>query len=246
MRISMRSIFILIFALVLELFMPHQALADMHLISVSGSAEKSVEPNLMNIHIDIWGKAPTAKKAQQLASSEYQQVKKVFETFKVKKEDIRTDNYDLNPESQYDQKTQTSKVIGFKAVQTLSVTLHTITEAGNFIDALVTPSQGTNGGVSVNSIQWDTDKKSDLELAGLSEAVKNARKKADEMAKAAGVKIKGVAHLSHGSQFYAPPVPMRAFAKTMMANDSAAPSTELSAGQAKVRVEVQADYEIAD
>src|SRR6185312_16049264 len=219
----MRSIFVLILTVISFSFTAH---ADMHLISVSGTAEKSVEPNLMDIHIDIWGKAPTAKKAQQLASTEYQQVKKVFETFKVKKEDIRTDNYDLNPESQYDQKTQTSKVIGFKAVQTLSVTLRNISEAGNFIDALVTPSQNTNGGVGVNSIQWDTDQKAEMEMSGLAEAVKNARKKADEMTKAAGVKIKGVAHLSHGSQFYSPPVPMRAFAKTMMVNESA-PSTEL-------------------
>jgi uncharacterized protein YggE len=243
----MRSIFILLFVVALQFLLSFKAVADTRTISVSGSAEKSIEPNMMNIRIDVWGKAPTAKKAQQLSSAEYQHVKKVIETFKIKNSDLRTENYDLNPETQYDQKTQTSKTIGFKAAQTLTVTLRNTSEAGNFIDALVTPSESTNAGVSVNDIRWDTDKKNELEMSGLADAVKNARAKADEMAKAAGVKIKGVLHLAHGSQFSAPPVPMRAFAKTMMSNaNDSAPATELSPGQAKVRVDVQADFEIAD
>jgi uncharacterized protein YggE len=241
----MRTLFILLFAIAFQFLFSIKAVAETRTISVTGSAEKSVEPNMLSLRIDVWGKASTAKKAQQLAATEYQQVKKVLETFKVKKEDVHTENYDLNPESQYDQKTQSNKTTGFRAVQSLSVTLKTINEAGNFIDALVTPSGSLNAGVSVNDIRWDTDRKSELEMAGLADAVKNARRKAEEMAKAAGVKIKDVLHLSHGSQFSAPPVPIRAFAKTMMATE-AAPATELAPGQAKVRVDVQADFEISD
>lgn len=243
----MRSVTILSFALALQLLLSFNAAADTRTISVSGTAEKTVEPNMMNIRIEVWGKAPTAKKAQQLSSTEFQHLKKVIETFKVKNSDLRTENYELNPDTQYDQKTQSSKTVGFRASQTLTVTLRNTSEAGNFIDALVTPSESTNAGVSVNDIRWDTDKKSELEISGLADAVKNARAKAEEMAKAAGVKIKGVLHLAHGVEFSAPPVPVRAFAKTMMATSgAAAPPTELAPGQAKVRVDVQADFEIAD
>jgi uncharacterized protein YggE len=240
-----RSLSILLFALALQFLFSLKAAADTRMISVTGTAERSVEPNMMNIRIDVWGKAPTAKKSQQLSSTEYQHVKKVTESFKIKKDDIRTDDYELNPEVQYDQKTQTSKTVGFRAVQSLTITLRNTAEAGNVIDSLVTPSESLNAGVSVSGINWDTDQKSELEMSALGDAVKNARKKADQMASAAGVKIKDVLHLSHGSEFSAPPVPIRAFAKTMMATASA-PSTELSPGRAKVRVEVQADFEITD
>ncbi|WP_413580774.1 SIMPL domain-containing protein [Bdellovibrio sp. HCB288] len=212
------------------------------MIVVSGTSEKGLDPNMVTMTVEIWSKAQTAKQAQSLAANQFKDVKKVFEEFKIKKEDIQTDNYSLNPEYVYDQKAQANKMVGFRVVQSLMVTLHKVDDAGRFLDALVTEKQTKESGVNVNSINWDSDKRQQAETSALADAVRAAKVKAEEIAKAAGVKIKGVSRISHGAQSTQPPVPvMRNFAMKAMA-DSA--PTELSAGQIKVRVEVTAEYEI--
>jgi uncharacterized protein len=163
---------------------------------------------------------------------------------KLKKEDIQTDTYSLNPEYIYDQKTQQNKMVGFRALQILRVTLHKTEDLGAFLDAVVTSAVKNDSGVNVNSISWDTDKRQQLELAALGDAVKNGRLKADELAKAANVRIKGVSMLSHGVSASAPVVPMRGMMKAMAFDASGGANTEAMAGQVKVRVDVTAQYEI--
>ncbi|MEK2690375.1 SIMPL domain-containing protein [Bdellovibrio sp. GT3] len=213
------------------------------MIVVSGTSEKGLDPNMVSMTVEIWSKAQTAKQAQTLAANQFKDVKKVFDEYKIKKEDIQTDNYALNPEYVYDQKNRANKMVGFRVVQTLLVTLRKVDDAGKFLDALVTEKATTDAGVNVNSINWDSDKRDQMETAALADAVRAAKVKAEEIAKAAGVKIKGVSRISHGSQSHQPPMPvMRNFGMKAAMADSA--PTELSAGQIKVRVEVTAEYEI--
>jgi len=217
--------------------------ADDKLIIVSSFAEKAIEPNMVTLNVEVWSKATTAKQAQALNAAEFQKVKKNFDTFKVKKEDIQTDTYSLNPEYIYDQKTQQNKMVGFRALQILKVTLKKTEDLGAFLDAVVISAQKNESGVNVNSISWDTDKRQQIELSALGDAVKNGRLKADELAKAANVRIKGVAMLSHGVSSSGPVPPMRMM-KAMAYEASGGANTEVMAGQVKVRVDVTAQYEI--
>lgn len=218
--------------------------ADDKLIVVSSFAEKAVEPNMVTLNIEVWSKANSAKQAQALNATEFQKVKKNFDTFKVKKEDIQTDTYSLNPEYVYDQKTQQNKMVGFRALQIMKVTLHKTEDLGAFLDAVVSSASKNESGTNVNSISWDTDKRQQIELSALADAVKNGRAKADELAKAAGVRIKGVSMLSHGVSSSMPPVPMRGMMKAMAFDAGGGANTEVMAGQVKVRVDVTAQYDI--
>ncbi|WP_291515969.1 SIMPL domain-containing protein [Bdellovibrio sp. ArHS] len=211
-----------------------------NLIVVNGVAERGLDPNLVNISISVWAKAPAAKQAQQMAASQFKLVKKVFEDFKIKKEDVQTDNYSLTPEYEYDQKTQQNRMTGFRVTQSLQVTLRKIDEAGNFLDAIVSDKKTTTAGVNVSSLTWDSDKRMQVETAALGDAVRAAKVKAEEIAKAAGVKIKGVGKIS-SSQNQSPPQPFYATFNKMAAESA---STDVAAGQVKVRVEVTAEYEI--
>lgn len=217
--------------------------ADDKMIVVSSFAEKTAEPNMVTLNVEVWSKATTAKQAQSLNASEFQKVKKHFDGFKVKKEDIQTDNYSLNPEYVYDQKSQQNKMVGFRALQILKVTLRKTEDLGTFLDAVVSSASKNESGVNVNSITWDTDKRQQMELSALGDAVRNGRLKADELAKAANVKIKGVSMLSHGVSGGNQPIPVRGMMKTM-AFDAGGANTEVMAGQVKVRVDVTAEYEI--
>lgn len=218
------------------------AMADNRAIVVSGFAERGLDPNMVSLAIEVWSKASTAKQAQGLAANQFKQVRKTLEDFKIKKEDIQTDNYSLNPEYEYDQKLRQNKMVGFRVSQTLSVVLRKVDDAGKFLDALVAEKKTMDSGINVNSLTWDSDKRDQTETATLGDAVRATRTKAEEIAKAAGVKIKSVSKISHGTSGVQPQPVFRNLGAMKMMADSA--STEVASGQIKVRVEVTAEYEI--
>ncbi|MGZ3745599.1 MAG: SIMPL domain-containing protein [Pseudobdellovibrionaceae bacterium] len=238
------KILLIMAVLISSLAVSAKSFAEEKFIQVSSFAEKSIEPNMVYFNVEVWSKAVSAKQAQSLNASEFQKVKKLLENFKIKKEDVQTENYSLNPEYVYDQKTQQNKMVGFHALQILRVSLKKTEDLGPFLDSVLTSSPKNDSGVNVNSIQWDTDKRQQLELAALGEAVKNGRLKADELAKAANVKIKAVSVLSHGVAPSLQPMPVRGMMKSMAFEPAGGASTEVLAGQVKIRVDVTAQYEI--
>ncbi len=216
---------------------------DLHLILVNGVAEKSIAPNMLVVRFESWAKASSAQKAQEQQAVQYAQFKKQLDRFKIKKEDIETESFNVSPEYVYDQKTQVNKITGYRVSHNLVVVNRNVDEGGQFLDGIVT-SRGEYAGLNVSSVGWDSDQKSKVELSVLADAVKNARARANELASAAGISIKGVHRIQHNT--YNPPVAQPYMEKAVMSMraDSAAPPTELSSGQIKVRVEVQMEFAI--
>lgn len=218
-------------------------------IFVNAIAEKSVDPNMVILNIETYGKAKNAKEAQDLQAKEYTKVKNIIEKFKVKKEDFTTGDYSITPEYTYDQKTQNSKITGYKVSHQIKVTLRKIESTGELLDALTSNSKVEISGSVIQSINWDSDKKSSVESAAMTEAVKIARQKAESLASAAGVKIKSVYNITHntGSVDIIRPQLEIARTKTMsFANSLGGASTEVNANSIKVRSEVSMQFLIID
>jgi len=216
-----------------------------HLIAVNGVAEVTVDPNMAIIQIDSWAKAPTAKAAQERQADQYKRIKAVIEKFKIKDEDFKTESFSVNPDYSYDQKAQKNKVTGFFANHYVNITFKKVSDAGALVDELISVGkQDTLGGVSIQNLAWDTDKRDTYENEAIGQAVKGARSRAEELAKAAGVKIKAVHRISHTS--YTPQQTFLAASKSrgMMESDASVGGTELSSGKIKIRVDVQMEFEI--
>ena len=217
------------------------------LIKVGSYSEKNIDPNIMNINLQIWAKAATAAQAQEMANKHVKRVKELTEKFKVKKEDVQTEYYSVTPEYAYEQKTGISRIQGYSAMHSLTVTFKNLDEAGKFIDQAAKGDKTEKAGVTIGNIGWDSDKKGEAEEACITQAVKQARGRADDLAKAAGVKIKGVYSITN-QQVYAnyEAAPMagsaRAQSKMMMSADMAESSTELSPGKIKIRADVNIEY----
>lgn len=212
---------------------------DVRLISVTGVVEKSFQPDIVRLNITIWGKGESAKKAQANNQASYAIFKKSLESFKVKKDDVQTSNYELNPEYVYDQKTNRNNISGYIANQGITITLRKIDDAGTFLDSLTTSSKSMTGGVNVNSLGFDLDKRADEERALLADAVRSAEAQADILARAAKVKLKGIYRLSPRSQNI--PTPMNGGMMLKAARESS-DATQLQSGNVLVRSEVAADY----
>ena len=211
---------------------------DVRLISVTGLVEKSFQPDIVRLNITVWGKGESAKKAQANNQASYALFKKSLETYKVKKEDVQTSHYELNPEYVYDQKTSRNSISGYLANQGITITLRKIDEVGSFLDSLTTTSKTMTGGVNVNSLGFDLDKRVDEERALLADAVKSAEAQAQILASASKVKLKGIYRLSPKSQQSAVPIGRGMMLKASHESDS----TQLMSGNVIVRGEVAADY----
>jgi uncharacterized protein len=197
------------------------------------------------LNIESYGKAGQAKTAQDLQVKEYQKIKNAVDKYKIKKEDFATENFSMNPEYSYDQKSQTNRITGYRVSHMIKITLRKVEDAGEFVDALGTATKPETSGISVQSIQWDSDKKSQAESQAMTDAVKLAQQKAESLAKAAGVKIKRVFHISHhsGSEGGARPMAFRGKSMAFAAESMADSPTTLSGGQIKVRTEVLMQFE---
>lgn len=218
------------------------------LIEVTAVAERAVDPDMIRLNVEVWSKAATASRAQALAGEELKKTLAALDAFKIRKEDMQTVSYSFGPEYVWDQQRAQNRLTGFRSTQTLQVVLRKTDQAGRFIDALTKADKGgdnpkAEAGSTVNSIQWDTSKRDEIETAGLADAVKLARRKADEIAKAADVRIKGVYRLSHAAEGEVVVRPMMARAAKML-TENAGGGTALAEGQIKVRVSVSAAYEL--
>ncbi len=217
-------------------------LADnVRLISVTGQVEKSFQPDIVRLNITVWGKGASAKAAQENNQKFFEGLKKSLETYKVKKEDISTTSYELNPEYSYDQRTNKNNITGFIANQSLMITLKKIDEAGPFVDSLNSANKNTNGGVNVNSLGFDIEKRAEEERALLGDAVRAAEVLAESLAKAAKVKLKGIYRLT--PQTGNRPIPMlRAEAMMDMSQSKKPAPTQFMSGEVKIDGIVSADY----
>lgn len=208
------------------------------IIRVQGKAEVFFEPNQVQMSVELWSKGKTANEAQKNAQKYQGEIEKIFQQFKLSKKDYQTRDYNFAPEYEYDQSLKRNKMVGFGITHNYSLTLRDTKVVGNMIDALLSLKMSANAGVNVSQIQWDSSEREKYELKALGEAVSDASVKAEEIAKAAKVKIKKVESISYGSSYSSNPMP-RGNMKMMSAM---AADTELAAGQISQQVEVTVEY----
>lgn len=215
--------------------------ADVRLIIVTGSADKTFKPDIARIYLSAWGKGESGKEAQSNSASQNEIIKKSLDNYKVKKEDVKTTSYNLNPDYYYDQKTGKSTITGYNASQDMVVILRNVEDTGAFMDSLTTTSKAKNSGVSVTSFKFDLEKRLEEQNALLGDAVRAAEVQAEVLAKAAKVRLKGIYRLT----------PSNANVQNVMYEMSAdsAPrakgggvATTMSTGEIKITSDVAAEY----
>jgi uncharacterized protein len=107
----------------------------------------------------------------------------------VEPKDIQTSQLSINPT--YDDKGQ--RITGYQVNNSVTATLHDIGAAGGLIDAA---AAAAGDAVRVQSIGFSIDDDSALKAEARTQAVHQAQLQAEQMAKAAGVKLGGIRLIS--------------------------------------------------
>lgn len=213
-------------------------------IQVRGTGEVKVDPDLVNLSIEVWSKEKDAKRAQESNAKEYARIDRVLkDKFKIDAKDIQSTQINLNPDYRYENNGK--RILqGYLANHTVQVTFHEIAKLGNLLDGL-TGEDSASVGTNIQGVVFGTDKKEQFERDALALAVKNSRERADIIAKAAGRSIKELRHISDSSSTWEGgprPTPMMGRMETMSASLVDTASTQVSPGQIRISTQVLAEY----
>jgi uncharacterized protein YggE len=201
-------------------------------ISVSAEGKVMATPDLARLTLEVETQAATAaaaaRKNAQQADRLLAAVKKVL----APEDKIRTLGYRLMPVRSYKSKSSPPEIKAYRAVNRLEVKVMDVARLGTVLDTSL-----KNGASQVRGPFWGHSRIEELQRQAAVNALERARRLAEALAQAAGLKIKGVERISTGIGFIAP----RAAGGTyLMAK--AAPPTPIEVGEEEIRAHVQAVF----
>jgi uncharacterized protein YggE len=212
-------------------------------LSVSGEGKVSAAPDTADVNVGVVTQAPTAKEA---LAANTEAMTKLIATLKeqgIAEKDVQTQNLSIQP--QYTQPPRNRenqefvpKIAAYQVTNTVQVTSRKIDALGGILDALV-----QSGANQMYGISFRVDKPEALLDEARVAAVSDAKRKAELIAKAAGVKLGPPIQISESGTMPMPrPLMMRGMAAApMMAASAPVP---VAGGEQDFSVSVSVTYQI--
>lgn len=200
-------------------------------ISVTGEGVVYAQPDIATINVGVLSEGRTAQEVQENNGRVMNAVVEAITQLGIDKKDIRTGWISLYPQN--DRNGQ--QITGYRASNSVTVTVRDLSKAGTVLDNAVKAGANTSYSISFG-FSDDSRYRNDA----LKQAVAAARSRAEAMASAAGLSIKGVVSLSDELVS----IPGRYDATTAPAAAPGAESskTVIEPGQQAVRVRVHVIY----
>jgi uncharacterized protein YggE len=203
-------------------------------ISVSGEGTVSVPPDLAVVDGGVTTDAKTAREAAESNNAAMAKVLAALKSAGIAEKDMQTSRLSLFP--QYAQQTRPNPgpnvISGYRASNRVTIRVRDVTKVASAIDTLV--SSGAN---EVGGINFMVTKASQLLDEARTQAIADARRKAEIYAKAAGVTLGVPINITEESG--SAPAPM--MLRKMAADVASAPVAQ---GEEVLRVNVSVSWEI--
>ena len=175
---------VMAFALALSACAPAGS-ADVRTLSVSGSGEAFLAPDIAYIYIGVHTENATAADAVTENTSRTQELIQALQEFGIDPKDIRTTNFSIYPMDRFDPATGMPSGEKVYAVDnTVYVTVRDLARLGDLLDTAVQAGANT-----VNSVQFDVADKDEALQQARAEALKDAQAQAQALAQAASLAL---------------------------------------------------------
>jgi uncharacterized protein YggE len=152
-------------------------------ISVTGEATVSVAPDLAQVEAGVTTDAKTAREASDANNAAMGKVLLALKAAGLEEKDFQTSRLSLQPQSAPN-RSGPSAIVGYRASNRVTVRLRDVTKVASVIDTLVAAGANDIGGIN-----FMVSNASKLLDDARSQAVADARLKAEIYAKAAGVTL---------------------------------------------------------
>ena len=199
----------------------------------------SAQPDLATISLGVSSRAATAAEAMTQNAEAQNKVIEALKAEGIEARDIQTSGLNLSPMLDYSKDGEAPRVTGYAAQNNVTVRVRDIAGLGAVLDKLV-----ASGANEIGGINFTREDMTEAEDAARSAAVQDARRRAEIMAEAAGMRLGPLLRLSD-TPVESQPVPMMrmmaAEAKVASFSDSAVP---VEAGKAQVVVNVSGSVQM--
>jgi uncharacterized protein YggE len=165
-----------------------------HTVTVSGTGEISVAPDVADVVLGVMAQKPTAAEAQSAAATSMTAVVAAVKKSGVADKDIVTINLNLSPVYDYGSGSSAPRLTGYQYANTVKVTVRSINSVASVVDGAVAA-----GATTVSGISFRLDDPKAVQAQARQLAMNDARTKADALASAAGVSVKGVATIAEAA-----------------------------------------------
>lgn len=202
--------------------MPAQARAEAApppTVSVTGEATISVPPDLARIEAGVTTDAKTAREASDANNAAMGKVLLALKSAGIAEKDYQTSRLSLQPQYANQNRPGPNVLTGYRATNRVTVKLRDILKVASVIDALTAAGANDIGGIN-----FMVSNASKLLDDARTQAIADARRKAEIYAKAAGVTLG--APLSISEEGSPGPVMYRRAAAPMAADLATAPGEE--------------------
>jgi uncharacterized protein len=206
-------------------------------IAARGVGEVKGTPDTLRVVLGVETQAVSAKDALAQNNAKANSLVDTVKQHNVEAKDIQTSQLSINPT--YDN--QGRRITGYQVNNTVTVTLHDIAAAGGLIDAA---AGAVGDAVRVQSIGFTIDDDSSLKAEARTQAVHQAQLQAEQMAKAAGVKLGGIRLITEIPANSPTPYPNYDLAKGAVSAPAAA-SAPIMPGQQELSLTVDVVWDIA-
>ena len=173
---------------------------DKDTITISATGEVDAKPDLAVASISVMTEGKDPKAVQDQNSEKINKVTAYLKDSGVAEDDIQTQNYNLYP--RYDYTDNKQVLSGYTLYQTVVVKMRDLEKVGEMVKGVV-----QNGANSISSLAFTIDKPDDLKQEARKLALENAKAKAAELARVAGVSLGKVKSFSESGDSMPPPMP---------------------------------------
>jgi uncharacterized protein YggE len=228
----------LLVLILLMLFLPfstaNPAEPEPPTISVNAEGKVAAKPDTAILHLEVETQAPQSQAAAEENARRSEALLKALKKVLSPEEKVQSLSYRLTPLRSYRDKAKPEAITGYQAIHRFKVEVRDPARL-----AMVMDNAFQNGASRVNGPYWGHSKIEELQRQAAVEALGKARRMADALAQAAGVKIKGLQRLSTQQQHFYPRAAGEAFAAAK------ATPTPVEVGEEEIKASVSAVFVVA-
>ncbi len=215
-------------------------------ISITGKSEQFLKPDVATFTFTVMAEEKDATAAQNKSAEAINTIMGYLKEQGIEERDIKTEYYSLEPKYEWIQEPCAQwgicppgkqEMKGYTVNQTVLVKVRAIEKAGDLISGV-----GSRGATSVGGLSLTIDDMYAVREAVREEAIKDAREKAQKLARDLGVRLGDLQNYYEENPGY--PVPYYNMGKGGAESMDAAVSPTIAPGENKVTVSVNLTYEI--
>jgi uncharacterized protein YggE len=212
---------------------PTDPAAEAGTIVVAGTGRVSVEPDVADLRLGVAVTRPTAAAARAEAATVMTRILDAVDAAGVARRDVRTSLLSVQPRYDY-RDGQAPTLTGYELANVVEITVRDLARLGELVDGTLGA-----GATSLDGLGFRVDDPAPAEREARLAAMATARARADVLAEAARLTIRGVKAVVEGGAL-PPPGPLAKVPRMALAAD--AMGTPVEAGSSEISVTVTVTY----